>query len=1016
MSPVFPCCAAHNAVDSLPAADYQLAVVRTFLRWMTHSLWPPLVAVVICLLYLNIHGFPEPVCEFVRKQFRQNGYIVHFDSLRLDWFNGIVAQELVLADAARPEETLIRITEVVLQIQWMELMAGRNALSGLRIVNARISASMPPDELGSELLTASGAHATLRFEPHGVIHIEQLTGMYCGVFLYVTGRITQAGAQRPVKPLRADKLSIISTALRELHGVRSGAPLDLYLDFDVNLDQPMELRARVRLHGNRLRYRRLAIHSIELDVGMEEGAIRIHGASARLAGGELQISGSYDLGKGQTDLRLKSTFDLTVLRPLLPPDVEKALPPFQFFQHPDIALRYLLSPETGTVPVLSGTIKVGEMAFRDVEFRAITFDFENRGPEIKISDARVVMRKGALTGHGQYHIESSDFAYEFDSTLDPTTLLPLMTPIMQRWVSPCGFEEPPHIVAKVRGDFVDPDAFAYDAEVTAAGCSYRGVPLQQAAGSLRLRRNRLDVRDLVLQREDGQLTGELTADFDYQQLIFNMRSTANPVPMAAMLGPTAAKTMEPYRFGTNLNAAAKGFIDFANPDRVAWSADVRDEDFSWWKLTAARSHGQLQFHHHQCRLELDAEGVTYGTNRAERVTTVLLISTNRVNATGVSIKMDGGRVSGTAAADVPRQRVDFQFQSTADPRALASWLGPKAAKQLEPYQFGSNTVVRASGVADMLESNQTCWAANLVTDGFAHNQFTAERLDADLSLTNDILRVQARSQGSRWWKFGAERLDADLVHSNAILSVQARSQGLTWWKLKAEQATATLTASTNTLAIRDFDATVCGGTLRGQADIQAIGTNTAFQFALDAQDSDIRRILQCMGNPDPNASGRLKGRLELAGAGSELDTFRGQGSFEIAEGVLLEVPVFGIFSRILNLVVPGLGSASVTKANCTYNIANGQVKTDDLQFETGAAAVRSRGVIGLARGDLDFRVEAQPLRSWPGINILTWMFGKIFEYKIGGTIDNPNWRPTRLPKEILPHSGGKPAESKPDNP
>jgi len=991
--------------------------VKTLLRWLTHSVWPLLVAIVVCLLYLNIRGFPEPVCRFVREQFRQNGYVVRFESLRLDWFSGIVAEKLSLADAKRPDETIIRITEVGLQINWMALVTGEHAIHGLRIINARVSAPMPPDELGSEQFTASEANATLHFEDNGVIRIEQLTGMYCGVFLYVTGRITPGALTQPsTQPARANDLSIISKALRELHSLRSREPLDLYLDFDIDAAQPMALRARARLHGNGVRYRRLLIERIELDVAMEEGVARVLDATATLAGGELKVSGVYDLAKGQTDLRLRSTFDLTVLRSLLPPEVEKTIPPFRLFQNPNITVRYVLSPATGTVPVLSGTIQAGGLEFRGVEFRAISFRFENRGPEIAISNARVVMRKGELTGHGKYHIESSDFAYEFDSTLDPTTLLPLMTPMMQRWISPCAFEEPPRITAKVRGDFVDPDLFAYDAEVNAAACSYRNVPLEKASGSLRLRRNQLAVRDLVLEREDGSLTGELTADFDRQQLIFNMRSTANPVPMAGLLGDKAAKTVEPYHFGANLAAAAKGFIDFARPERIQWSGCITNDNFGWWKLTAEHGRGQLLFTNNTCRLQLDTEGLIYGANRAARATADLLITTNTVTVSNAVIAIGTGEARGSAVSDLKRQQIRFQVETTANPHTLASLLGPGAEKQIEPYQFASNTVVHANGLADMLHSNRTFWAATLRTDGFARGNFTAEHLDADLGLSNEVFRAEARSQGCRWWKFSADRLDADLLHSNAVLTARARSQGLTWWKLKADSATADLTATSNTVAIRNFDAAICGGTLRGQTDLQTAGTNTAFQFTLDADQCDIRRILQTMGSPNTNASGRLKGHLELSGTGSGAETFQGRGNLEIANGVLIEVPVFGIFSSILNLVVAGLGSTAVTKANCTYTIANQLLKTDDLDFETGAAAVRSRGAIGLAKGDLDFRVEAQPLRSWPGINILTWMFGKIFEYKVGGTIDNPNWRPTRLPKEFLPHREGKPPEPKRDNP
>ena len=95
-------------------------------------------------------------------------------------------------------------------------------------------------------------------------------------------------------------------------------------------------------------------------------------------------------------------------------------------QPPTISARYTLSPETGSLPKLQGTVDAGWLDIRGVEFRSIKFGFVNQGPEVKINDAMIVTPEGRLTGHGQYHIESSDFSYEFDSTLDPHKLLPLM--------------------------------------------------------------------------------------------------------------------------------------------------------------------------------------------------------------------------------------------------------------------------------------------------------------------------------------------------------------------------------------------------------------------------------------------------------------------------------------------------------------------------------------------------------------------------------------------------------------
>ncbi len=51
---------------------------------------------------------------------------------------------------------------------------------------------------------------------------------------------------------------------------------------------------------------------------------------------------------------------------------------------------------------------------------------------------------------------------------------------------------------------------------------------------------------------------------------------------------------------------------------------------------------------------------------------------------------------------------------------------------------------------------------------------------------------------------------------------------------------------------------------------------------------------------------------------------------------------------------------------------------------------------------MDFRVQAQFLRAWPGINILSKFLGVLLEYKVGGTMCDPKYRPVNFPKELLP--------------
>jgi hypothetical protein len=260
-----------------------------------------------------------------------------------------------------------------------------------------------------------------------------------------------------------------------------------------------------------------------------------------------------------------------------------------------VTLRDRLSPETGPLPELQGSVLAGALAVRGVEFLRVDFEFANHGPRVTVTNALVVMAEGQLTGAGEIHIESTDFQYQLVSTLDPPKLLPVMSPVMRRIVEPSWFATPPRIVAQIRGDFVDPDAFAYDATVEAGACRYRGVDLQRATARMKLRESLLDVRELLLVRPEGEVSGTLRADFNEHVVEFDIASTANPNAVAPVLGPVSAATLRPYRFGPRTDGNARGRVDFVNATNTAWTAHVVGEGFSYWKLTADRAEANLTF-------------------------------------------------------------------------------------------------------------------------------------------------------------------------------------------------------------------------------------------------------------------------------------------------------------------------------------------------------------------------------------------------------------------------------------
>ncbi|MCG3146699.1 MAG: hypothetical protein PCFJNLEI_00133 [Verrucomicrobiae bacterium] len=765
---------------------------------------------VVCFLgaviYLDLRGFPVFLKEFVENQLARQGVAARFSSIRIDVFRGIVAKDAVLADAQTPERVLARIDVVQIDWHWRRLIEGGNAIDALRIANATISVPTPPDEIGSAVFQAAEAFATFRFEDDGAIQIDQLTGVYAGIRLRLAGRIKPRARGAEEQLTTTQQFVFITKALRELDRLYGTQPPQLDLQFELDLGAPLDSRVTAKLFAAAVNYRNLPVEKLTVDLHMLAGAIDLRDVTLRVGKGELTLRGRYDVAAGNFDLELASSLDPNLFLPTLPPEITGIVRDFRVFDPPNIAIRYRLGPETGVLPVMDGRVEFGALECRSVPFRRIAFTFANQGASLEITNALIVMKEGQLTGHGRYNIETSDFIYHVDSTLDPVKLLPLLPPIVREIVEPAWFEKPPRIKARVHGDFVDPDAFGYDATITARRCAYRGVSLTGASANIKVRHSKLDATNIVVQRPEGDVRGWVFANFNTERIALDLVCTANPTALIPLLGPQATEVMHPYRFGSRTHASGQALIDIRFPSNTVLRAAVTNEGFSYWKLTAGKA-------------------------------------------------------------------------------------------------------------------------------------------VADITITNNIL------------------------------------------------------------AIDNFDGEFYGGKLRGRASFTL---SNAGPYWLDfaPERVEIRDLLNAMTGQTNTSSGKLTGAAWIEGQGDDQSKIAGVGKLTIEDGVLWELPLFGIFSRILNEIGGGLGTTKATKATASFTLADKAAKTDDLTVAAGAFTLTAPGKVGFD-GKLDFRVKGQLLRGVPGLNILTWFFSNVFEYKIGGTLGDYSYRPVNLPKEFLPHDGSK---------
>jgi len=314
------------------------------------------------------------------------------------------------------------------------------------------------------------------------------------------------------------------------------------------------------------------------------------------------------------------------------------------------------------------------------------------------------------------------------------------------------------------------------------------------------------------------------------------------------------------------------------------------------------------------------------------------------------------RAGGTQTMTADRITLDFNAQriwfvngsGAADPEAVARAIGLKTGRALEPYQFLEPPTVRVNGCAPL-----------------------RGRDGADLSF--DIIK-------------GAP---------------------FQWLKLKTPYIAGTVHWRGQTLILTNVAAAFYGGSGNGFAsfDFRAPHEGADYQFAITVTNVNLH-LLAADLSPSPNhLEGALSGQLVVTRADSrDWRTWDGFGRAGLRDGLLWDIPVFGIVSPVLNTVSPGLGNSRATEASARFAITNGVIYSDSLEIRSTMMRLQYAGTVDL-KENLNARVTAQLLRdTWvvgPLVSTALWPVSKLFEYHVTGTLKNPKSVPVYVPKLLL---------------
>lgn len=228
-----------------------------------------------------------------------------------------------------------------------------------------------------------------------------------------------------------------------------------------------------------------------------------------------------------------------------------------------------------------------------------------------------------------------------------------------------------------------------------------------------------------------------------------------------------------------------------------------------------------------------------------------------------------------------------------------------------------------------------------------------------------------------------------------------------WWRIHADPARASIHWRGETLAITNIQAQWAGGPARGWLWFDFAQTNGgAMAFALATANADLPRLVRELQDGRTN---RLEGALNLRLAidrawVNDLKSWHGAGEASLRDGLVWDVPLFGAASRVMNTMFPGLGHSRAKQAAATFTLTNSVVHTRDLEVQATGMHLKYRGTVDFD-GVVDARMEAKILRGVPAIGplisaVLTPV-GKLFEYRVSGTLADPKLEDVYLVPRVL---------------
>ncbi len=192
-------------------------------------------------------------------------------------------------------------------------------------------------------------------------------------------------------------------------------------------------------------------------------------------------------------------------------------------------------------------------------------------------------------------------------------------------------------------------------------------------------------------------------------------------------------------------------------------------------------------------------------------------------------------------------------------------------------------------------------------------------------------------------------------------------------------------------------------------------TNIAYEVRGSARDVDFAKIAcEMTRETEHDYEGRLSTDFNFKGMLGNPFSTDGSGTISIKDGRVFMLPLFGGLSKFLGKIIPGLNFVlRQTDAHVDVVIADGKIHSDKVQIDGDVLSLSGKGDYYFSRS-LDFDVQIKLLKSHTVggkvVRAITYPLSKLFEFRLRGTLNEPDWYPVNFSTDLFEKVGLKEPE------